>query len=51
MFTGLHELHWLCDCTTAAFLGFVPIEEIQIAFVSYSHLLPLCRGIIISGIT
>lgn len=40
MFIGLCEWHWLCDCSTVAFF-FVPIEEIQIGFTSYSHLLPL----------
>lgn len=49
MFTGLRELLWLRDCTAAAFWLFVPIEEIQIAFESYSHLLVLCLGIINSN--
>lgn len=47
MFTGLRELQWLCDCTAAALLFFVPIEDIQIAFVSCSRLLPLCLGVML----
>lgn len=51
MFTGLLELLWRHDCTAAALWLFVPFKEIQIAFVTYSHLLVQSSGVIIkSGI-